>query len=163
VVGGVVGGPVHGCDISIYSNCLEDGHTGISGLSVEDGVGGVSSLPFSTNSSGGLGSGGVNITTLEGSGGGSLLGGLLLDLLGVSVEEEIGESVPLSSGDGSLESEDLSGEEVPHQTDRVSGLVVGGDGDVNELEVGVSVTEGNDAVISSTLDWDIKRTYGMLT
>jgi hypothetical protein len=45
----------------------------------------------------------------------------------------------------------------------VSGLVVGGDGDVNELEVGVSVTEGNDAVISSTLDWDIKRTYGMLT
>jgi hypothetical protein len=152
VVGGVVGGPVHGCDVSIYSNCLEDGHTGISGLSVEDGVGGVSGLPFSTNSSGGLGSGGVNITTLEGSGGGSLLGGLLLDLLGVSVEEEIGESVPLSSGDGSLESEDLSGEEVPHQTDRVSGLVVGGDGDVNELEVGVSVTEGNDAVISSTLD-----------
>jgi hypothetical protein len=160
VVGGVVGGPVHGYGSArlILSDRVTYRHQW-----AEDGVGGVSSLPFSTNSSGGLGSGGVNITTLEGSGGGSLLGGLLLDLLGVSVEEEIGESVPLSSGDGSLESEDLSGEEVPHQTDRVSGLVVGGDGDVNELEVGVSVTEGNDADISSTLDWGTRGTYGMLT
>ena len=136
--------------MSAWPRCSYGGsqHTSISGLSIEDGIGGVSSLPFSTNSSGGLGGGSVNITTLEGSGGSGLLGGLLLDLLGVSVEEEIGKGVPLSSGDLALESEDLSGEEVPHQTDRVSGLVVGGDGDVNELEVGVSVTEGNDAILS---------------
>lgn len=141
----------------------EEVRTGISGLSVEDGIGGVSSLPFSRDSSGGLGSGSVNITTLKGSGGGSLLGSLLLNLLGVSVEEEIGESVPLSSGDLTLESEDFSGEEVPHQTDRVSGLVVGGDGDINELQAGIGVTEGNDARLLAGIDMRSRRTYGMLT
>jgi hypothetical protein len=42
----------------------------------------------------------------------------------------------------------------------VSGLVVGGDGDVNELEVGVSVTEGNDADISSLSPAEIRERTG---
>lgn len=50
----------------------------------------------------------------------------------------------LSSGDGSSESEDLSGQEPPHKTNGVLGLVVGGDGNVNELEGGIGVTEGDD-------------------
>lgn len=83
------------------------------------------------------------------SGSGSLLGGLLLDLLGVSVEEQVGEGLPGASGDGALESEDLSAEEVPNQTDRVSRLVVGGDGNVDKLERSVSVAEGNDATEKS--------------
>lgn len=49
-----------------------------------------------------------------------------------------------SSGDGSSESEDLSGQHPPHQTNAVGALVVAGDGDVNKLGGGVHVAEGND-------------------
>jgi hypothetical protein len=50
----------------------------------------------------------------------------------------------LGPGDGSSESEDLSGEHPPDETDGVLGLVVGGDSDVNELEGSVGVAEGDD-------------------
>lgn len=121
----------------------------VSGLGGEDGVGGVSGIPLGLDGTGGTSGGGISVLSVGLGGGGSLLGGLSLDLLGVSVEEQVGEDVPSgrsggSSGNGSLQSEDLSAEEVPHETDGVSGLVVGGDGNIDELEGSVGVTEGND-------------------
>merc|ERR1719192_1625529 len=69
---------------------------------------------------------------------------LLLGLLGVSVEEEIGHNLPRSTAaDGSPESEHLPGEHPPHQTDAVGALVVAGDGDVDELGRRVNVAEGD--------------------
>jgi hypothetical protein len=48
------------------------------------------------------------------SGGGGLLGGLTLDLLRVTVEEEVGEDGPcLGSGEGSTQTENLTAEKVP--------------------------------------------------
>merc|ERR1719192_2823262 len=73
---------------------------------------------------------------------------LLLGLLGVPVEEEIGHVLPRSTAaDGSPESEYLSGEHPPHQTDAVGALVVAGDGDVDELGGGVNVAEGDNGHI----------------
>merc|ERR1711936_58572 len=70
---------------------------------------------------------------------------LLLGLLGVPVEEEVGHHLPRSStADGSTKSEHLPGEHPPHQTDAVGALVVAGDGDVDELGGGVNVAEGDD-------------------
>merc|ERR1719373_1208183 len=64
----------------------------------------------------------------------SVLSPLLLGLLGVSVEEEVGHDLPRSAtADGSPESEHLPGKHPPHQTDAVGALVVAGDGDVDEL------------------------------
>merc|ERR1711936_353176 len=70
---------------------------------------------------------------------------LLLGLLGVPIEEEVGHHLPRSStADGSAESEHLPGEHPPHQTDAVGALVVARDGDVDELGGGVNVAEGDD-------------------
>lgn len=68
---------------------------------------------------------------------------LLLDLFGVTVEEHVDHDVPAfgGAGDGAAEAEDLTGEEPPHETNRVPGLVVGRDGDVDELEGCVGVAE----------------------
>ena len=71
---------------------------------------------------------------------------LLLNLLGVTVEEHIDHDVPAigSAGDGAAETEDLTGKEPPGKTDRVTGLVVDGDRDIDELEGRVSVAERDD-------------------
>merc|ERR1719192_575863 len=70
---------------------------------------------------------------------------LLLGLLGVSVEEEVGHDLPRSTAtNGSPESEHLPGEHPPHQTDAVGALVVAGDGDVDELGGRVNIAEGDD-------------------
>lgn len=45
---------------------------------------------------------------------------------------------------GSTETEDLAGEEPPDETYRVSGLVVGGDGNVDEFEGGIGIAECDD-------------------
>ena len=50
----------------------------------------------------------------------------------------------LGSGDGSSDSEGLSGEHPPDESDGVLGLVVGRDGNVDELEGRVGVAEGDD-------------------
>lgn len=70
---------------------------------------------------------------------------LLLDLLGVTVEEHVNHNVPAvgGAGDGAAETEDLAGEEPPHKTDGVAGLVVRRNGDVDELEGRVGVAEGD--------------------
>ena len=78
--------------------------------------------------------------------GGFLVGGFLLGgLVGVAVEEEIDGDLP---GDGALdfttEAEDLTAEEPVHHTDGVAAAVVAGDGDVDVLEGGVGVAEGDD-------------------
>ena len=65
-------------------------------------------VPFSGGDGGGL------VGTLTGSGG-SLLGVVGLDLIRVTVEEEIGEDGPLLAAvDGSSETEHFSAEEVPN-------------------------------------------------
>ena len=71
---------------------------------------------------------------------------LLLNLLRVAVEEHVDHDVPAvgGAGDGAAEAEDLTGKEPPHETDRVARLVVRGDRDVDELERGIGVAEGND-------------------
>ena len=68
---------------------------------------------------------------------------LLLDLLGVAVEEHVDHYVPAvgSARDGATEAEDLTGKEPPGKTDRVAGLVVDGDRDVDELEGSIGVAE----------------------
>lgn len=121
----------------------------LGGLSSEDGVGSVTSVVLGGHTSSGRGGGSLGVGTLLSGSGSSLLGGLTLNLLGVTVEEEVGEDVPAgrtgrASGNGATETKDFSAEEVPHKTDRVTRLVVGGDGNVDKLGGSVSVTEGND-------------------
>uniref|UniRef100_A0A7R9VPR5 Uncharacterized protein n=1 Tax=Pseudictyota dubia TaxID=2749911 RepID=A0A7R9VPR5_9STRA len=82
----------------------------------------------------------------SGGGGLSLLGLLLsLDLLGVTVEEQIDGDIPvLSAGDGATKAEHLTGKEPEHEADGVLVLVVARDGDVNVTERGVRVAESDD-------------------
>jgi hypothetical protein len=112
-----------------------------SGLSGEASRGiGVRGIPLRCGGSGFSG----NI----GSGGGSgLVGGFTFNLLRVSVEEQIGKNVPCigSSANGSPQSEDFSAEQVPDETDGVSGLVVAGDGNINELQGSIGVTQSDNA------------------
>lgn len=70
---------------------------------------------------------------------------LLLDLLGVTVEEHVDHDVPAvrCPGNGAPETEDLTGQQPPDETDGMAGLVVGGDRNVNELEGRVGVAKGN--------------------
>lgn len=88
------------------------------------------------------GSGGVpfrNFRSLSTSNGGSLGLGLLLLLLlnfiGITVEEHVNHDVPTigSTRDSTPETENLTGKEPPHETDGVTGLVVGGDSDIDKL------------------------------
>jgi len=69
---------------------------------------------------------------------------LVLLGLGVAVEVQIGHDVPLSlaGSERAAETEDLTGEHPPDQTNGVTTLVVGGDGHVDELGGGVGVAEG---------------------
>lgn len=135
VLGGLVGGPVTGGVVGGPVEGLTGGLGGeLSGLS---GVGGIP-LGGDGTLNGTLNSG------VSGDKGSGLLGVVGLDLIGVSVEEEIGENRPVASVDGASKTEDLSAEQVPDETDRVTRLVVARDGNVNKLQRGVSVTEGND-------------------
>lgn len=77
--------------------------------------------------------------------------GLISDLLvllglGVAVEVEIDNGVPLglAGSEGTAETEDLTGKHPPDETDGVTTLVVGGDGNIDEVGGGVSVAKGND-------------------
>ena len=73
-------------------------------------------------------------------------GVLVLLGLGVAVEVKIGHDVPLglTAGNGATETEDLTGEHPPDETDGVTALVVGGDGNIDVLGGGVRVAEGDD-------------------
>jgi hypothetical protein len=76
-----------------------------------------------------------------------LIGNLLVLLgLRVTVEVQINHDVPLSLavGDGAAQAQDLTGQHPPDQTDGVATLVVGRDGNVDELGGRVGIAEGDD-------------------
>merc|ERR1719233_640556 len=69
----------------------------------------------------------------------------LLNLLGISVEEQIGHDLPWQvPGNGSSQPENLSGKHPPHQADGLCGLVVAGDCNIDELGWGVNISESHD-------------------
>ena len=130
---------------------------------------GTVSLPASGTNSGGGGSkgsagvtsaGSVHIPVVASEAGGDSTGtnllstgnlGLIGDLLvllglGVAVEVQVNDGVPLglTGSQGATETQDLTGKQPPDQTDGVTALVVGGDGNVNEVGGGVSVAESDD-------------------
>ena len=55
-----------------------------------------------------------------------------------------GDTYRHSSRDGSSQSENLSGQHPPHQSNAVGALVVAGNGDVNKLGWRVHIAEAND-------------------
>lgn len=81
--------------------------------------------------------------------GSSLVLLLLLNLFRIAVEEHVDHDIPpiRRAGNGAAETEDFAGKKPPDETDRVTGLVVGGDGDVDELERCVGVAERD--------NWDV--------
>ena len=76
----------------------------------------------------------------------SLLLLLPLNFLRVTVEEHVNHDVPAvrCPGNRSTQTENLAGEEPPDKTDGMSGLVVGGDSNVDELQRGIGIAESND-------------------
>merc|ERR1719483_518313 len=72
----------------------------------------------------------------------------LLNLLRVSVEEEVRHDLPGHvSGDGPPQPQHLPGKEPPHQTNGLGGLVVARDRDINELGWRVNIGKSNDGDI----------------
>ena len=64
---------------------------------------------------------------------------LLLSLLGIPVEEEIGHDIPGQlPADGSPQPEHLPGQEPEHEADGVGALVVAGDGNIDVLRGAVT-------------------------
>ena len=112
-------------------------------------VGGSSGLSGSVpllSDNGGLGSSVLDNLLLSGGGGG-------LRLLRVSVEVQIGHDAPGSGsvGEDTTESENLTGKQVPDKTNRVLGLVVARNSNINKLGRRVSVAKSNDG------DVDVRR------
>jgi len=80
---------------------------------------------------------------------------LLLNFFGIPVEEHVDHDAPgLGAGDGSTEAEDLTGKEPPDETDRVLALVVGGNGNIDELQgsVGIAKSDNGDVDVGSLPD-----------
>ena len=74
---------------------------------------------------------------------------VLLLALRVTVEEQVGHHVPLQlARDGSAETQDLAGQQPPHQTDRVGRFVVARDGHVNVTRRRIDVAKSNDGDVS---------------
>eukprot|EP01084_Bolivina_argentea_P164314 285673_1 len=73
------------------------------------------------------------------------LGVLLLEgLFGVTVEEEVNLDLPRDgTGDGTAQTEDLTGQQPVHHTDGVLTAVVARDGDVNVLQRRVGIAKGD--------------------
>lgn len=70
---------------------------------------------------------------------------LLLEVVDVTVDEEINHDVPrLSTRDGATEAENLTGKEPISKSNRLITSVVDGDSNVHVSERSVSVSEGND-------------------
>ena len=109
----------------------------------DGGTGG--NVPFSGSLLGRLGS---NL-------GASLLLLLLLNFFGIPVEEHVDHDTPgFGAGDGSAEAEDLTGKEPPNETDRVLALVVGGDGNIDELQrsIGIAKSDNGDVDVGGLPD-----------
>lgn len=71
---------------------------------------------------------------------------LVLFRFGITVEVEIHHDIPfrLAVGQRPAQTEDFAGQHPPDQTDGVTALVVGGDGDVDEFGGGIGVAESDD-------------------
>lgn len=156
--------------LSSGSSSLAGGSGGRAGspvgtVSIPAGVGSSTAGSRGSESTGGLPvSTSVGEASVDGSGtdlSGARNLSLLLDLLGllglrVAVEVQIGDDLPggLTVGDGAAEAEDLTGEQPPDETDGVATLVVGRDGNVDELGGGVGVAESDngDVNVGSLLD-----------
>ena len=77
---------------------------------------------------------------------------LLLDVFRVTVKVQINHNIPLDfPSDVATETEDFTGEEPPHETDRVDGRVVARNGNVDVPKWRVSVAQGN------ARDVDVRR------
>jgi len=128
----------------------------------------LSVVPAGAADDSGVPSAGLSGSTPVSTGGTVPFGGLLIPLLWVlspsllvssfnsvfssfllfrlSVEEEINHDFPrLSSDETALASEkqNFSGEHPPHKSKRLLSLIVTGDGNINKVQGGVSVAEGN--------------------
>lgn len=140
LTGLAVGGPV---DVGITSG----GDVGSKGGVDTTGRGAASDVVVEALDSADLG---TTLLTSDGGGSGSLGGNglllLLLDLFRVAVEEHVDHDTPavLGAGNAAAETEDLTAEHPPHETDGMTALVVGGDGDVNEAQGSVSVAKRDD-------------------
>lgn len=79
----------------------------------------------------------------------SLLLLLLLDLFRISVKEHIDHDIPAITWSGyrATKPQNLTGEHPPNETNRVLGLVVCRDGNINEFEGSICVTESNDGYV----------------
>jgi hypothetical protein len=66
--------------------------------------------------------------------------------LGITVKVEIGHDVPLgfTGGEGTTETEDFTSQHPPDETNSVTTLVVGGNGNINVFGRRVGVTQSND-------------------
>ena len=95
---------------------------------------------------------GSSLNNLGGSSSSGLL--VLLQLLNVSVEEQVDGDVPLVTGHRSAQAQHLTGKHPVHKTDRKSGLVVARDGAVNIGQGRVRVAQGNhgDIGVAGLLD-----------
>lgn len=98
-------------------------------LSRQNSIRRISSIPFHRHTSRRIRRRRIRIASIQSSSFRRLLRCFLLNLLRVAVEEQIGEDIPAgwpgrSSVNGTAETENFSTEQVPHETDGVSGLVV---------------------------------------
>lgn len=136
---------------------LPAGGTNSSGGSSEGSAGGTSAgsvhIPVLTSEAR-LDSAGADLFSAGDLG---LIGNLLVLLsLGVAVEVQVDNGVPLglTGGQGATETENLTGEHPPDETNGVTTLVVGGDGNIDEVGGRVSVAEGDngDVDVAGLLD-----------
>ena len=69
---------------------------------------------------------------------------LLLGLLGVAIEVQVGHNVPsLLARQGATHAQDLAGQQPPNKTNRVHGLVVAGDGHIHIPMRRLPIIKGN--------------------
>lgn len=147
LVGGLGSG---GSPVTTLSGVPAGASGGGAGGGSESASGSAGDLPLAGEAS--LDGGGTDL--IDAGSLGLLDGGGVLVLLGlrVTVEVQIGHDVPLglAGSKGAAEAEDLTGEHPPDETDGVAALVVGGDGNIDELGGGVSVAEGLSCVSCRT-------------
>merc|ERR1711937_1074046 len=90
----------------------------------------------------------------NGRGGGNFFGFLrlfffaFLQLFDITMEKEIHGNIPVRiSTNGSTQTENFTRQQPVHQTDGVFTLVVGGNSNIDILERGVGITEGNNGKV----------------
>merc|ERR1719458_2376649 len=87
---------------------------------------------------------------------------LLLGLLGVAVEEEVGHHLPWHvARDRTAQPQNFPGKEPPHEADALGALVVAGHSDVNELGGRVDIGERNNGDVGEeATEVDVRIRFG---